>query len=873
SYAKLRRDSATTARIANQLLAKANHLASHRSLGTVVVALAEYYNQGKLGNEDYEIEVYVNDQLYSTVKSSELGNTKVFSVSAEKIDAGENRVRVKVSGDGEVRFAATLSGFSAELKDPATLDYPRFGAKVYFHDKLSYRDVPLSAYSTSPVSELELGQRIRVSVSFHNSTSGNRQKEYMVYEEYIPAGTLLVEKSTSGNYKRFEQDGSKIRFYFAPGTLGQITYQLVAQIPGDYRVLPGVVYDAVDRSRMRVGKSREIKILTAGEKSGDDYRMNGAEHFELATKLFNDGKMQEAQTHLDALFADSNDRKRYERDIARMLLWIHTSKENLDAARIVEMFEILRERHPQLVIPFDKTLTVGRAYREIGEFERAWLVFQAAIQSSFLNDAKLSAVLEDQGQYLGSVQYQEDLWFEYPDSADVSTAFFALSQSLFQKAPEAKSIAAREQRLRLREAPPQEQDSDIHDGTAEQMEPEKVAMLEQSRELIHRFLTLYSTDPLADDAAFSEANVFFALKDYENVVDRSVAGAQRHADSELKTSFEYMAALGHFWQRHYEDALSSATSVANGISKDADYARYITAQIYHATGKPADAMTWYEKVRELYPDAGDAIDYFKEKKISIGEVTTLKPGENVELTIDYRNIKQAAMEIYKVDLMKLYLREKNLSNITAVDLAGIDPESSITIELGDGNDFADKTENAQLPISDEGAYLVICRGDNLYTSGLILITPLKLEIQETPNEGSVRVNVRDLTEAGRYIPEVLVKVVGTNNPLFLSGHTDLRGVFQADGVNGTATVLARAQGGKYAFYRGQKVHGTPPEESNAAAQQEMEPAPSKGKKQLKQSDYLQNIEFQNKAVQESNFKAWDAQRRGDNRGVEVQDAK
>lgn len=87
-----------------------------------------------------------------------------------------------------------------------------------------------------------------------------------------------------------------------------------------------------------------------------------------------------------------------------MLLWIHTGKEELDAARIVEMFEILRERHPQLVIPFDKTLIVGRAYRDIGEFERAWLVFQAAIQSSFLDDAKLSAVLEDQGQYLGSVQ-------------------------------------------------------------------------------------------------------------------------------------------------------------------------------------------------------------------------------------------------------------------------------------------------------------------------------------------------------------------------------------------------------------------------------------------------------------------------------------
>ena len=118
-------------------------------------------------------------------------------------------------------------------------------------------------------------------------------------------------------------------------------------------------------------------------------------------------------------------------------------------------------------------------------------------------------------------------------------------------------------------------------------------------------------------------------------------------------------------------------------------------------------------------------------------------------------------------------------------------------------------------------------------------------------------------------------MVGTNNDLFLSGHTDLRGVFQADGVTGTATVLARAEGGKYAFYRGNKTHGTPPQPEAAAEQGKTKrPAAQKGgKKQLQQSDYLRNIDIQNKAVQDGNLKAWDVQRRGDNRGVEVQKAK
>ena len=874
SYAKLRRDSATTAAVANHLLAQSNRLPSNRSLGTVVAALTEYYNKGERPGDDFTIKLFVNDKLAGTIKSAELKTTQTFALQPEQINAGENKVRIKIDGRGEVRFTATLSGFSPDLKDPGTLDHPRINYRGYYHDKLGYREVPLKSNSTSPVKSLELGQRFRTQVSFHNINSAENQKNYFVYEEYVPTGTLLVAGSLQGNYKRVETEGSKMRFYFAPGSLGYIHYELVAHAPGKYRVLPGIIHNAVDRGRMRIGEASVLEILKPGAKSMDPYKMNGAEHFELASKRFSDGKMDEAQAHLDALFENKDDRKRYERDIARMLLWIHTGREDLDAARIVQMFEILRERHPELVIPFDKTLTVGRAYRGIGEFERAWLVFQAAIESSFLNDAKLSAVLEDQGQYLGSVRYQEDLWFQYPDSADVTTAFFALSQSLFQKAPEAKALAAREKRIRERLPTPDEAGADIHEKPGERDEPEKVAILEHSGKLLHRFLTLYPNNPLTDDAAFSEANVFFSLKDYTNVVKHAARSAKRHADSELKTSFEYMAALGHFWQRHYEDALASATNVANGESKDRDYARYITAQIYHATGKPAEAMTWYEKVSSLYPDAAAAIDYFKEKKIRMGEVTTLKPGEAVEIELDYRNIKEAALEIYKVDLMKLYLREKNLSNITAVDLAGIDPESSLNIPLGDGKDFADKIKKAKLPIKDEGAYLVICRGDNLFTSGLILITPLKLEIQETPDEGSVRVNVRDLTADGDYIPEVLVKVVGTNNDVFLSGHTDLRGVFQADGVNGTATVLARAEGGKYAFYRGSQTHGkAQPVPAANSRLPTKKPAAAKGKKQLQASDYLRNIDVQNKAVQDSNFKAWDIQRRGDNTGVEVQKAK
>ena len=174
------------------------------------------------------------------------------------------------------------------------------------------------------------------------------------------------------------------------------------------------------------------------------------------------------------------------------------------------------------------------------------------------------------------------------------------------------------------------------------------------------FLALYPTDPLADRASFSLANAMLDLKNYQLVVQLGKEFAKRFSDSLLAPSFQYMTALGLFWQNQYVDALASARIVADGDSKDRNFARYILGQIYHAEGKPADAISWYEKVKTLYSDAAEAISYFEEKRISLEEVSVFKPGETVVLAIKYRNIRDAFIQIYRVDLMKLYLQQKNL---------------------------------------------------------------------------------------------------------------------------------------------------------------------------------------------------------------------
>jgi len=95
----------------------------------------------------------------------------------------------------------------------------------------------------------------------------------------------------------------------------------------------------------------------------------------------------------------------------------------------------------------------------------------------------------------------------------------------------------------------------------------------------------------------------------------------------------------------------------------------------------------------------------------------------------------------------------------------------------------------------------IGRGGELYTSGMVLVTPLKVEVQEDEVSGRVRVNVMDRA-TGAYLKDVHVKVIGSENTDFLSGETDLRGIFVADGIRGRATVIARDTKGQFAFHRG-----------------------------------------------------------------------
>ncbi len=747
--------------------------------GLWTAALAEHFISSGMHQtpQAEELKLTLNGEQHSA------GNGGVIRIPTPKAGA-DGKFNVSVSYKTDKATPIIIATFVNEKAiDPkaATVgSLPTVAKRTWLHEGLRHHDKPLEAQSSSPVNVVAHGQRLRVRLEL--KAPKQAQNGYVIIDEPLPGGCMFVPGSLEAEHARLEQLPGMLRLWFIPGTFTadtQISYELMALHPGSYRIAPTRVRDACQHERFNAGPDGKLTILAPGQPSTDPYVMNGFERLELAELLFDEGELEAARTHLELLRNDAEAMKYHERDIARMLLWIHTSREGMDAKQIVELFEALSERHPDIVIPFDKILKVAAAYRQMGEFERAWLVYRATMESSFVSDAGVSAALETAGDFPGSAEHQIGLWMEYPDGADSLLAFFSLAQRFQEFAADPTTVP-------LRPGAPK--------WTKNQL-------LERSRDLLRRVLTLYAKDDLADDAAFSLANVFFDLKDYKSVVQTAGNAATTFTKSSFLNNFHYMTALGRFWQYQFPEALAAAAPVAAGSSDDAPNARYITAQIHHAQGKFAEAVRWYEKVKEDFDDARESITMLQEKAVKLPFATRTKPGEPVKIELEHRNVKEAALLIYRVDLMKLQERQKDLNSVGSVNLSGITPQAEMKVPLGDGMDYAWKKRSIELPMKEEGAYLVICRGDSQMTSSLVLITTLDMEVHEDAENGAVRVQVRD-TVRNAYVADADIAAYDTSGAAQpQKGRTDPRGAFNAAGIHGQAVVVVKLGDSRYAVFR------------------------------------------------------------------------
>ncbi len=812
----------------------------HKAKGPALAALASYFGTAQAAEDRYRLIVTLNDTKLAELNVTGATAGQAIPVPLKALKVGQaNRIRFDMEGRGRFGYSVTLQGFTRDFAPDqnAANRVAVVSRRVYYPapPELDGKVLPTGfGVAVNPATfenvagRVALGGKAHIVVSAYRNIPANTpewERDFLVVKEHLPAGTTLIEGSVNTSATSFDLADGVLTFYFAPNqNPGEISYDVYGYLPGQYRALPASVHSAYEPGRFHLGGVNELRVRGPGEPGTDPYKPTPDELFARGKAHFDAGRFSESGQALEPLFGGYTLRDDVGKDAARMLLLINIKED--EPRKIVTYFEVVREKAPELILTFDQLLSIGKAYREIKEYERAMIVWRGLIEASYLEDARVGELLRQRGKTLEAVAYLVDLWRAYPNTASIESDFFGLSQLVAKTAAEAFTNPA------LR-----------HELAAAGVT--RSQLLVHSIRMIEVFLAQSPRNPVADEASLALVAAYIDLEDFKSVDKLSARFAKLYPKSTFFDSFQYADALANFHLGQYDRAIEVAQTIANATYKDAAgadqpspnkwQAVYILGQIYDARRQPAKALEYYKQVADRFSDAAGAIQAYTRKDLKVAEVSIVRPpappvvaqrpaGTNPArgfrvidvvgatarapepaakpgIGVDYRNIAQVDVKVYPVDLMQLYLTRRNLNGISGIDLAGITPLVEKAITLGSGADYDDQSRSIELPLAKEGAYLAMIRGENLYASGIILVSPLEIEALEDAAGSRVRVTVRD-ARTKNLVPKVQVKVIGSDNPQFISGETDLRGVFIAEAVRGLVTAVARKGDLEYAFYRG-----------------------------------------------------------------------
>lgn len=766
--------------------------------GAAITALAAHFGETPPRTEAVTLTIYVNGEELETVTLQPGAASRRLKVPAKLIDADQQRIEFELEGRGEFSYSAVLTGFAdAGVIKSTTGDWTvqrRYEPdQIRLDGKLIPRghSVINGGYSWTPnqLTELPVGKRGIVTLLPRVRYQDSRPiRTYLMLVEPIPAGCTVLEESISGRFDRYEITPGAITFYIGDSmTPGDIHYTIAGYVPGEYRTAPAVLRSYFSPSEIAVSDPGTIRVLNADQKSSDQYKLTPDELFALGKAYYAKDEFQKAFDHLIELQSNWQlDSEPFKESVSMLF---RSAMKLGNHADTVKFFEIIKERFPDVELSFEEILKVAASYREIAEYERSYLVYRATVQGSFEKENQVAGFLNARGEFLRSVQAMESLLRDYPAESYLATASYALAQEVYRRAESVRDDA------KLVEA-----------GVT------RVDLIDGSIRMLDDFVTNWPEDPSSDQASFALATALIDLEQYELAIERGEKYAQRYPSSRLLDSFWYIIGFCYFELQDHQKALEMCRKVAEasfqdpqtGSTRQADNkweAIYIMGQVHHSLGQAAKAIDEYAKVSERFKDAAEAIEFFTRKAVSLPDVTTLLPEEKTVVQLQHRNLEEVFIKVYRIDLMKFGLTQRNLDRITAINLAGIKPYHQETIKLGDGKDYRDRETEVTLPLKEQGAYLVVCRGENLYASGLIVVSPLELAVEEDPVSGRVRVVVKDKNQ-DKFVGDVDVKVIGSSNDKFISGQTDLRGLFVADEIRGTSTVIAVSKDHQYAFHRG-----------------------------------------------------------------------
>ena len=824
-----------------------------RGSGLALAALSRVQGSSIPAATDCEIEVFIDGDpaRLLSIDPDKPSTTAIFDLGDGR---GETEVKLVLRGAGKPHWAALLSGRTTGY--PAMTEgafAPR--ATAYLRSAPRQEGQPIGiGFSVTkkreelwrnPVRQLPLGSSTEVKLEIRNQTGKTlSDPETLQLDLIIPSGMSMVEGSLKGRIDSHQLDGNLLQIWTRTRSHFNVSYSLVGTVPGEYRVPPPIIRSVSKPSRISLGQETQLTVLTRGRGSEDKYRATPDEIYNRGRMHWDAKHWREARELLTRLWDEHKDRLRppVKKEVARILLL--SAIEAGDNSAMVSFFEVLKEQDPDLNIEFENVIRIGEAYRILGEHPRSIQIFLAVIQETFGRDLQVTGVLE-QRDLKASLLLLLRLVMEYPDLPSVLAAEQTLADIALSRAGQ----AAREKWG---------------------LSPAQLSYF--GIELLRKFIYIHGDDPTAADAGLNLVSAFLDLEDWQRAADQSgiLAGVfqkSRHVDS-----FRYTRAVALWSLDQQQEALQLLQQIADAryetpsgktrTSENRDLALYIIGQIHHAANQTEDAATYYEQVKDLFEDARASLARFHSRELNIDEISEFRPGDEVQIELRYRNIEEAEVLAYKVNLMTLALREQDLSRVTEVNLSGISPTISTTVQLGGkgaGGGAMQASHEVTLPIEEVGAYLVIVRGEDIHTSCLVLINQMELVVED--NSGNIRIQSIDpVTDA--LIPGVQIRIL--NQGQVQSGTTDRRGLFVSDATDLIPTVIARRGSSDYAFFRG----STSIQMDSRIDQMNRMPSTQN----MEMQDYLKNVIQFNDDNRDARDGQWQMELQKKRKGIQVKQA-
>ncbi|HWE40679.1 MAG TPA: alpha-2-macroglobulin family protein, partial [Isosphaeraceae bacterium] len=329
----------------------------HKAKGPALAALAAYYGKAAGAEDRYRLVVTVNDAEVLTMEVAGATEGKAVLVPRKVLKVGDaNRVRFSIEGRGTFGYAVTLTGFTRDFApDQAPVNRNALiTRRVYLAADPEFEGKTLPTgfgVAVSPttfvnkVSQVALGGKARVELDatrVYRSNVPEWEREFLVVEEHLPAGTTLIEGSVQSQAVAHSLADGVLTLYFAPDQYpGRILYDVYGYLPGQYRALPASIRDAYDPGRSHLGPTGELRVLTPGEPANDPYKATPDELYARGKALFDAGRPAEAAAPLEELFGGYTLRDDIAKDAARMLLLINIDQDQ--PRKVVQYFEVVKE--------------------------------------------------------------------------------------------------------------------------------------------------------------------------------------------------------------------------------------------------------------------------------------------------------------------------------------------------------------------------------------------------------------------------------------------------------------------------------------------------------------------------------------------------